>query len=130
MTELRLIEGEQRETLTEAVAKRLRGQLAERRIKRKDIIEPTHWGKTTVWRKLYGQSPLDTDELDLLWKLFGISPVLLLTGASDDRPWPGPSDGGAAGAPREARTPDLRITIPTHRPEPTENRPVPLRKVA
>jgi hypothetical protein len=115
MTELRLIEGERPETLTEAVAKRFRGQLAERRIKQKDIIELTHWGKTTVYRKVHGQSPLDIAELDLLWKLFGISPVLLLTGDPDHRPWPGPSDDGSPdGAPTRARTWDLRIIRAQH----------------
>lgn len=111
MTELRVIDGDKPESLTEAVAKRLRGQLAERRIKQTEVIADTGWGKTTVYRKLNGISPLDTDELDMIWQLFGISPVYLLAGIPDDRPWPGP-DGGASGAPTWARTRDLRIKSP------------------
>ena len=116
MSELRVIDGDLPETLTEVVAKRLRGQLAERNIKRKDVMELTGWGKTTVYRKVSGQSPLDTDELDQLWRLFKISPVFLLTGVPDDRPWPGPdgSPNGGAGAPTRARTWDLRIIRPKH----------------
>lgn len=113
MTELQVIDGERVETLTELVAKRLRGQLAERKIKRKDVVELTGWGRATVYRRLAGQTPLDTDELDTLWRLFGISPAALMTGGPDHTPWPGP----VGGAPREARTPDLRIIRPKLAPQ-------------
>jgi hypothetical protein len=75
------------ETLTEVVARRLRGQLAERRIKRRDVIEQTGWGRSTYYRKVSGQSALDTSEFDMLWHLFRISPVFLMTGKRlpDDR---------------------------------------------
>ena len=94
MTELRIVDGERPETLTDAVAKRLRGQLAERKIKHTEVIEKTGWGKTTVYRKLNGITPLDTDQLELLWQLFGISPIYLMTGRHDSTPWPGPGGGG------------------------------------
>jgi hypothetical protein len=115
MTDLHVIDGDRHgddESLTEVVARRLRGQLAERRIKSKDVAELTRWGKTTVWRKIHGHAPLDTNEMDVLWKLFGISPTTLLTGADDPRPWPGPGGGGPAGVPSTTRTYDLRIITP------------------
>ena len=90
MTELHVIDGERPETLTEVVAKRLRGQLAERRIKHNEVQELTGWGKTTVWRKVNGKSPLDTDALDKLWRLFRISPLQLLTGQPGRGPEGGP----------------------------------------
>ncbi len=106
MTELHVIDGGRPETLTEAVAKRLRGQLAERRIKHKLVMDKTGWGKTTVYRKVNGISALDTDEMELLWQLFGISPTFLLTGQPDTRPWPGPDGGGVE--------PPGRIELPTY----------------
>lgn len=95
MTELRAIAGDaHEETLTERVARRLRGQLAERRIKKTDVIERTGWGKTTVYRKLKGETPLDTDQMETLWRLFDISPTFLMTGRSD-QPGPGGDGGGS-----------------------------------
>ena len=101
LPEFRVIDGGRAESLTEQVAKRLRGQLAERRIKHKEVIERTGWGKTTMYRKVNGKSALDTDEFELLWRLFRISPTFLMTGISDDRPRPGP-DGGGESRPRES----------------------------
>lgn len=79
----RVIAGGLDESLTEVVAGRLRGQLAERKIKRKELIELTGWGRATVYRRLSGQTPLDTDELEVLWRLFDISPTFLMTGAAE-----------------------------------------------
>jgi Cro/C1-type HTH DNA-binding domain len=97
MTTLHVVDGGRSESLTELVARRLRGQLAERKIKRKDVIEMTGWGRATVYRRLSGQTPLDTDELDALWRLFDISPAYLMSGVSDSRPWPGPGGGSGQG---------------------------------
>jgi hypothetical protein len=116
MTELHVIDGERPETLTEVVAKRLRGQLAERRIKHNEVQELTGWGKTTVWRKVNGKSPLDTDDLDKLWRLFRISPLQLLTGQPGRGPEGGPGGtvhqppGCLPRVPRPAQVLQLRPT--------------------
>ena len=75
--------------LTVAVAERLRGRLAEKRIRQNEVMLATGWAKTTAWRKMGGKSPLDSDELSILWEAFGISPVYLFTGERDNRPFPG-----------------------------------------
>lgn len=48
----------------------------------------TGWSKTTVYRKLNGQSPLDTDEMDALWRLSdsrGLELEIGVVGTDDDR---------------------------------------------
>lgn len=79
---------------TQEVAKRLRGRLAEQRIRQTEVMVGCRWSKTTAYRKMNGYSPLDTDEMERLWAAFGISPVFLLTGDHDDRPFPGAGRGG------------------------------------
>lgn len=80
--------------LTRAVAARLRGRFAEQRIRQKEVMIGCGWSKTTAYRKMNGYSPLDTDELNRLWQVFGVSPVFLLTGDPDNRPYPGGDPGG------------------------------------
>jgi len=74
--------------LSQAVASRLRGRLAEQRIRQTEVMVGTGWSKTTAYRKMNGLSPLDTDELERLWQVFGISPTFLLTGDTAERPPP------------------------------------------
>lgn len=106
MTTLQAIRGGKSESLTEAVARRLRGQLAERQIKRNDLVELTGWGRATVYRRLSGKTPLNTDELETLWLLFGISPAYLTTGKYDEQPEPGPDGGGIGMSDPSAAKPD------------------------
>ena len=110
MTTLHVVKGGRPESLTEIVAGRLRGQLAERKIKRKEVVELTGWGRATVYRRLSGATPLNTDEMDTLWRLFGISPSFLLSGVPDDRPRPGPDGGGQSGNP-DHRTSDYKAVV-------------------
>ncbi|MDZ7886562.1 MAG: helix-turn-helix transcriptional regulator [Mycobacterium sp.] len=128
MTELRMTEGERPETLTDQVASRLRGQLAERNIKHKLVTELTGWGKTTVYRKLHGISPLDTNELDALWRLFGISPAFLMTGRRDDET-PRPSGpGGSQSHPWESNPRPIHYQDTTSGPSGQLSPVVPLRR--
>ena len=60
--------------LTEAVAERLRGRLAEKRIRQNEVMLATGWAKTTAWRKMGGKSPLDSDELSISGKRSGSPP--------------------------------------------------------
>lgn len=83
-------------SLTEDVADRLRGRLAERRIKQTEVMLATGWSKATAYRKMNGKSAIDVDEFERLWRAFGISPIYLMTGESDNRPWPSPPAGGYA----------------------------------
>lgn len=78
------------------VADRLRGRMAEKRIRQSEVMLATGWSKTTAWRKLNGHYPIDVDEFNALWEAFGISPVYLITGDRDNLPHPG---GGQARAP-------------------------------
>lgn len=94
MSTLHIVEGGKKPTLTEVVAGRLRGQLAERNIKRKDLVELTGWGRATVYRRLSGKTPMNTDEMETLERLFGIDPAQLLTGRRTPQPF-GPDDGGS-----------------------------------
>lgn len=84
MTELEAVEGTAPTgSLAEDVASRLRGRLAERRIRQTEVMLATGWSKTTAYRKMNGKSALDVDELDNIWQAFGISPVFLITGRGD-----------------------------------------------
>lgn len=68
------------ETLTDAVARRLRGQLAELRINQKHFSELTGWGRATVYRRLAGETALNTSELEHIEETTGITVTYLLTG--------------------------------------------------
>lgn len=85
------------ESLTGAVAGRLRGYLAEHRIRQTEVMLVTGWSKATAYRKMHGKSPLDVEDFDRLQRAFRLSPTFLMTGKVDTAPWPG-GDGGAPGA--------------------------------
>jgi transcriptional regulator with XRE-family HTH domain len=78
MTQAEVARGGQ--TLTDAVARRLRGQLAEKRITGLRLAELTGMGRAMVSRRLNGDTALNTDELELIEQVTGISVVYLLTG--------------------------------------------------
>ena len=68
------------ETLTQAVARRLRGQLAELRISQHELAEITGWGRMYVGRRISGETPMDTADLEQIEDLVGISARYLVTG--------------------------------------------------
>lgn len=94
MTTLSAIDGNRGESLTMAVARRLRGQLAERRIPKLRLAAETGLGRTTILRRLSGETAINTDELELICSVTGISLVYLLTGKGEN---PGGGDGGDGG---------------------------------
>lgn len=52
------------ESLTDAVARRLRGLLAEQRIKKTEFAEMLKWDRGYLYRRLSGQTALNTADLD------------------------------------------------------------------
>lgn len=114
MTTLHVV-GDQGETLTTAVARRLRGKLAESRITGIELSKRTGMGRAMISRRLSGETALNTDELELIEHVTGISAAYLLTGRGEESPRPDGPDGGEGGesAPSRARTYDLRITRPS-----------------
>lgn len=79
-------------SLAGVVADRLRGRLAEKRIRQTEVMLATGWSKATAYRKMNGKSDLDVGDFEKLWRAFGISPVFLITGRPDgNSPWPGPN---------------------------------------
>lgn len=108
---LKPVDGQRGETLTQAVARRLRGQLAEKQISGLQLAQMTGLGRSLINRRLQGETALNTDELEQIEQATGISATYLLTGIRPDQDDP---DGG--GAPSRARTEDLRITSPSVSP--------------
>lgn len=87
------------ESLTGAVAGRLRGYLAEHRIRQTEVMLATGWSKATAYRKMHGKSPLDVEDFDRLERAFRLSPTFLITGRwTDHSPRPGGDDGGPQAA--------------------------------
>jgi transcriptional regulator with XRE-family HTH domain len=68
------------ETLTQAVARRLRGQLAEQRISQLQLCDITGWGRMYIGRRLSGETPIDTADLEHIESTIGISVRYLVTG--------------------------------------------------
>jgi transcriptional regulator with XRE-family HTH domain len=68
------------ETLTAAVARRLRGQLAEHRITQRRLGELTGWSAMYISRRYTGETALDMKDLEIIHNVTGISPALLLIG--------------------------------------------------
>ena len=112
-TSLTLLEGGKTETLTEAVARRLRGQMAERQITSAQLAAMTGLGRATISRRITGATALNTDEFQLIESATGISAEYLLTGKMPAS-FPGPDSDpeNAGGAPSRTRTYDLRIKSP------------------
>ena len=68
------------ETLPEAVARRLRGQLAEHRITQRRLGQLTGWSAMYISRRYVGETALDVKDLETIHAVTGISPAILLTG--------------------------------------------------
>ena len=97
MTTLSVIDGNGGETLTVAVARRLRGQMAEKRITNVELAKRTGWGRQMVSRRVNGETALNTDELETIEAVAGISAIFLLTGHRvAESPRPDDPDGGSS----------------------------------
>ena len=81
--------------LTDQIARALRGVLAERRISGVALAKATGLSQSTMSRRLTGEYPLDTDQLDRILGVLGMDLVELLSRLG--RPTPGgPVAGGWA----------------------------------
>lgn len=88
------------ESLSVAVARRLRGQLAERNIKGSELARLTGLPQSTVSRKLLGGTPFTLDELQSICGVTGISLGYILVGlATESGPVP-PKDGESRPKPK------------------------------
>ena len=97
MTTLGVIDGNDGESLTVAVARRLRGQMAERRITNVELARRTGWGRQMVSRRVNGETALNTDEMEQIESITGISAIYLLTGRRDaGSPRPDDPNGGSS----------------------------------
>ncbi len=83
--------------MTQASARRLRGQLAERNISGLMLANMTGLGRSTIDRRLRGLTALNTDELEAIERATGISAVYLLTGQMHGPPHLSPDGGDALG---------------------------------
>ena len=80
MTALRVVDGGKHTTLTDDVARRLRGQLAERNIHNKDLAKMTGKSEMYIGRRVRGLVALSTDDLADIEAATGISAGYLVTG--------------------------------------------------
>lgn len=73
------------ETLSEAVARRLRGALGERQISGSELARKLGMAQTAVSRRLAGKIPLDVNELQHIEEATGIT-VAYLMGLQENPP--------------------------------------------
>ncbi|WP_141136461.1 helix-turn-helix domain-containing protein [Rhodococcoides kyotonense] len=96
-TQLELVRGSG-ESRSEAVARRLRGQIAEQRLTVMSVAKATGIARSTLMRKLDGDSapkPFDIDELDRLAAVLDLRMAWLTDGEGNARnPHPDGPDGG------------------------------------
>jgi transcriptional regulator with XRE-family HTH domain len=84
------------EPLSLAVARRLRGILAEARISQKTLQDLTGWGRGHVQQRYYGKVPLNVAELEHIEQTVGIRTEYLMTGQGIPFAPPPDDDGTAA----------------------------------
>lgn len=84
--------------MSQKVARRLRGQLAELRISGASLARITGLTQSKVSRRLTGDAPLELDELQVIEEATGISMAYLL-GFSENARTGGPGPDGGDGLP-------------------------------
>jgi len=80
-----------RETLQAAVARRLRGLLAEVRMSKTEFSARTGWDRGYLYRRLSGEQPIDTADFDVIESSVGFRADYLVGG---HEPKCMPPDGG------------------------------------
>ena len=96
-TSLKPIAGGLKETRTDAVARRLRGELAERQISHSEAGRRIGINPSGMSRRMKGKHPWDLDELALVEETCGIDLDYVLTGRRNaENPHPDGPDGGDA----------------------------------
>lgn len=68
------------ETFTQAVSRRLRGKLGEYQVSGLQLAAMTGLGRTLIFRRLSGETALNTDELERICAATGIDMAYLVTG--------------------------------------------------
>lgn len=96
------IDGGRGETLTEAVGRRFREQLAGRNITRREVARRLQKSEPWVGRRASGQTPFTTDDLEAIEQVTGISSTYLITGLNAESRRPTMSDGGWEYTPRDS----------------------------
>lgn len=101
MTTLRVIDGIPSESLTQATARRLRGQLAERKITNRGLGRMI--GKSYQWvnRRADGETSMSAEDMELIEAATGISAVYLVSGIQET-PRPNGPRGGNQCATRDS----------------------------
>jgi transcriptional regulator with XRE-family HTH domain len=92
-TQVTALPGGRDESYTEAVSRRLRGQLAEMKISAVRLADMIGMSRAAIGRRLLGETALNTDELAAISRATGISLSYLTTGIAMS-PQPGGPDGG------------------------------------
>lgn len=98
-TELKANENYAPESLTHAVARRFREQLAGRNLTRREVARLLNRSEPWVGRRASGQTPFTTDDLSDIERVTGISAVYLVSGIKNSRRQEIPSDGLAVHPP-------------------------------
>lgn len=89
MSAINVLQGDTPEgTLSSAVARRIRGYLAERRISHKEFGQMVGWDRGRYQRRLAGEVPLTLDDLEQIMRGTGLSLSFLLTGVEETPPRP------------------------------------------
>lgn len=91
-TSLELIDGGRGETLNDAVARRLRGQIAEKKLSASAIARAIGMTQATISRRTTGHTEFTLNEVQAICDSTGISLEYLMTGRKP-RPDGGPGGG-------------------------------------
>jgi transcriptional regulator with XRE-family HTH domain len=81
MTTLMVVDGRADETRTEAIARRLRGELGQLNLSISEVARRTGLSQPALSRRMTGQIAFDIEELDLICTTLGISFDYVTTGA-------------------------------------------------
>jgi len=85
------------ESLQDAVARRLRGLLAEIRMSKTDFAARVGWDRGYLYRRLSGETPIDMHDLDDIEHNIGMRADYLV-GGHEPKMAPRPPDNGGGGA--------------------------------
>lgn len=92
MTAMRVVDGQAGETLTEAAARRLREELAGKRISAREVSRRLHKGVNWAADRANGTTPMTTRDMQAIEEATGITAGYLVTGQKNA---PGPYGPGA-----------------------------------
>ena len=112
-----VVDGMRGETPSQAVARRLRGELGERRISVSEVARRIEMTQAALSRRMTGDVKFGVDLIGQICDATGISFTYVTTGIREAPAGPdGSGEGAVGGAPSRARTEDLRIISPSMEP--------------